>query len=227
MSKNYSGYMGPQIGKLGPAVGFKWKNKNVFRAYNPWPKNPNTQKQQDARQIFGAMASLSRLMSTAINFGFKFQADAEGTTTRGLFMKKNKGVITFTGGTKTIDYSSIKVAEGSLASPVFGTPDFDTPGQMDISYESNVTGAATKDDQIIIIAVNPSRDEAVVGKGTRGTGGSSINIPLPSHWAGTAVHVYGFARATVEEPTFIEDYNGNIYPGQPSNSFYLGTGTVS
>lgn len=226
MSKNYSGYMGPQIGKLGPAVGFKWKNKNVFRAYNPWPKNPNTQKQQDARQIFGAMASLSRLMSTAINFGFKFQADAEGTTTRGLFMKKNKGVITFPSGTKTIDYSSVKVAEGTLSKPFFGTPDFDTPGQMVVSYESNVTGPATKDDQIIIIAVNPSLDEAVVGKGTRGTSSSSISVVMPSHWAGMEVHVYGFARATIEEPTFIEDYNGNIYPGQPSDSSYLGKGTV-
>lgn len=218
--------MGPQIGKLGPAVGFKWKNKNVFRAYNPWPKNPNTQKQQDARQIFGAMASLSRLMSTAINFGFKFQADAEGTTTRGLFMKKNKGVITFTGGTKTIDYSSVKLAEGSLSKPLFGTPDFDTPGQMEVSYESNVTGPATKDDQIIILAVNPSIDEAVVGKGTRGNGSSSISVVMPSHWAGMEVHVYGFARATIEEPTFIEDYNGNIYPGQPSDSSYLGKGNV-
>ena len=226
MSKNYSGYMGPQIGKLGPAVGFKWKNKNVFRAYNPWPKNPNTQKQQDARQIFGAMASLSRLMSTAINFGFKFQADAEGTTTRGLFMKKNKGVITFPSGTKTIDYSSIKVAEGSLTSPLFGSPDFDTPEQIDISYDSQLIGPATKDDEIIILVVNTDRDLAIIKKGTRGTGSSSMTITVPATWGGAHVQVYGFARATVEEPTFIEDYNGNIYPGQPSDSSYLGTGTI-
>ena len=218
--------MGPQIGKLGPAVGFKWKNKNVFRAYNPWPKNPNTQKQQDARQIFGAMASLSRLMSTAINFGFKFQADAEGTTTRGLFMKKNKGVITFPGGTKTIDYSSVKVAEGSLTSPMFGAPDFDTPQQIVVSYESMLNGPATKDDEVIILAVNPELDQAIVAKGTRGTGSSSTTVNVPAPWRGTTVQIYGFARATVEEPTFIENYNGNIYPGQPSTSVYIGSGNV-
>ena len=227
MSKNYSGYMGPQIGKLGPAVGFKWKNKNVFRAYNPWPKNPNTQKQQDARQIFGAMASLSRLMSTAINFGFKFQADAEGTTTRGLFMKKNKGVITLTGGTKTIDYSSLKVAEGSLTSPLFGTADFDTPEQIKVSFESMVVGPATKDDEVLILVVNPDFDQAIVAKGTRGNGSSNVTVNVPAPWGGTTVHIYGFARATVEEPTFIENYNGNIYPGQPSNSVYIGSGNVA
>ena len=226
MSKNYSGYMGPQIGKLGPAVGFKWKNKNVFRAYNPWPKNPNTQKQKDARQIFGAMASLSRLMSTAINFGFKFQADAEGTTTRGLFMKKNKGVITFPNGTRTIDYSSVKVAEGSLTSPLFEPANFDTPQQIVVSYESILNGPATKDDEVIILVVNPDFDQAVVAKGTRGTASSSTTVNVPAPWGGTTVHIYGFARATVEEPTFIENYNGNIYPGQPSTSVYIGSGNV-
>lgn len=219
--------MGPQIGKLGPAVGFKWKNKNVFRAYNPWPKNPNTQKQKDARQIFGAMASLSRLMSTAINFGFKFQADAEGTTTRGLFMKKNKGVITFPGGTKTIDYSSVKLAEGSLTSPLFTNLDFDTPQKIMVNHEAMLNGPATKDDEIIILVVNPDFDQAVVAKGTRGTGAGSTTVNIPAPWAGTKVHVYGFARATVEEPTFIENYNGNIYPGQPSNSVYIGSGNVA
>lgn len=226
MSKNYSGYMGPQIGKLGPAVGFKWKNKNVFRAYNPWPKNPNTQKQQDARKIFGAMASLSRLMSTAINFGFKFQADAEGTTTRGLFMKKNKGVITFPNGAKNIDYSAIKLAEGSLTSPFFGTVDVDTPAQVTVSYDPNIVGPATKDDQIILLVVNPDMNVAVVGKGTRGTVAGAVTVNVPESWGGQTVHVYAFAVATVEEPTFIEDYNGNIYPGQPSNSTYIGSANV-
>lgn len=219
--------MGPQIGKLGPAVGFKWKKKNVFRAYNPWPKNPNTQKQQDARQIFGAMATLSRLMSTAINFGFQFEADNEGTTTRGIFMKKNKGVITFPAGVKTIDYSSVKVAEGPLTSPLFGTADFDTPSQVVVSFESMNIGPATKDDEVMVLVVNADFDQAIVGRGKRGTTNGTVTINVPAPWGGTTVHVYGFARATVEEATFVEDYNGKIYPNQASNSVYIGSGNVS
>ena len=33
MSKNCKGYMGDQIGKLGPAVGSRWKGKMIYRAY--------------------------------------------------------------------------------------------------------------------------------------------------------------------------------------------------
>ncbi len=40
MSKNAGGYMGIQIGKLGPAVGSMWKGKNVYRSYNPFVKPP-------------------------------------------------------------------------------------------------------------------------------------------------------------------------------------------
>ena len=142
-------------------------------------------------------------------------------------MKKNKGVITLTGGTKTIDYSSLKVAEGYLTSPLFGTADFDTPEQIKVSFESMVVGPATKDDEVLILVVNPDFDQAIVAKGTRGNGSSNVTVNVPAPWGGTTVHIYGFARATVEEPTFIENYNGNIYPGQPSNSVYIGSGNVA
>ena len=49
MSKNAGGYMGIQIGKLGPAVGSMWKGKNVYRSYNPFVKTPHTPGQQEQR----------------------------------------------------------------------------------------------------------------------------------------------------------------------------------
>ena len=56
MSKNSGGYMGVQVGKLGPAVGSMWKGRNIFRAYNPFVKNPRTEKQQLQRARFSVIA---------------------------------------------------------------------------------------------------------------------------------------------------------------------------
>lgn len=67
MSKNTQGYLGPQIGKLGPAVGFLWKGRNIFRSYNPFVRNPKTPAQVEARAKFKLLAQTARLLSQAVD----------------------------------------------------------------------------------------------------------------------------------------------------------------
>ena len=65
MRKNSGGYMGIQIGKLGPAVGSMWKGRNVYRSYNPFVKNPRTPEQLKAREKFTILTQLARMFSPA------------------------------------------------------------------------------------------------------------------------------------------------------------------
>ena len=69
MSKNSQGYMGPQIGKLGPAIGYLWKGRQVFRGYNPFVKDRNSEKQQLVRTRFKAVNSLMNSIGAAVNLG--------------------------------------------------------------------------------------------------------------------------------------------------------------
>lgn len=68
MSKNTQGYLGPQIGKLGPAVGFLWKGRNNYRSYNPFVRNPKTPAQVEARAKFKLLAQTARLLSQAVDW---------------------------------------------------------------------------------------------------------------------------------------------------------------
>ena len=60
MSKNFKGYLGDQIGKLGTAVGRKWKRKMVYSAYQGKVKNPNTEEQQLVRARFALLGQHGR-----------------------------------------------------------------------------------------------------------------------------------------------------------------------
>ena len=231
MSKNASGYMGVQVGKLGPAVGFMWKGRNIYRAYNPFVKNPNTEKQQLHRALFKAMSALSTQFAVAINRGYKQKADNEHTTTRGLFIKANKGAVhANTVDSITIDYADLIVSSGSMNCPRFGTPQFDTPQQVDVSFNTDLIGCATNDDKIALFVYCPDAKAGIISPlsgmnmAKRSTG--SVSAVVPAYWSGMKVHVWGFALAGVDEPTYIENYGGWMYPQMASDSIYIGTGNI-
>lgn len=221
--------MGTQVGKLGPAVGSLWKGRQVYRAHNPFVHNPRTAEQTQQRTRFSAMSKLARALSPAINFGFAYQADSYRTTTRGLFTKGNfDAVHTDGGGSVTIDYSDLFLSSGPLTSPSFGAPVFDeTPLTVTFSMQGNASqGAALATDKIVAVVYCPDRQAAAISTSTARSA-NSVSVVVPEDWDGMKVHVYAFAMTTVEEPTFVEGYNGNVYPKMVSECTYIGTGNIS
>lgn len=233
MSKNAQGYMGIQIGKLGPAVGSMWKGRNVYRGYNPFVKNPKTEKQVLQRSQFSLMNKLARALSPAINLGFSYKAKAERTTERGLFYKANHGIVH---GTSPDELSisldaNVVLAEGPLANVTFGTPSYDTTTHLiSVPFSDSGMGCARPDDQILVFAAladEVSLDDVdhlflLRGSAVR-SDIESIEIPVPEAVSGTTVALYGFARTTVQEATYIEDYSGFVYPNMTSPSSFIGT----
>ena len=226
MSKNSGGYMGVQVGKLGPAVGSMWKGRNIFRAYNPFVKNPRTEKQQLQRARFGVIAKLATSMSNVVNFGFASKASQERNLPRALFIRENMPCVhANTVDSVTVDYADLVVSRGGLDTPRFGTPQFDTPQQVAVSFSTAVVGCATDDDHVCLGVYCPDARECVFDKSAKRSDGSAV-VDVPAYWNGMKVHVWGFALAGVDEVTFIPNYNGNMYPGQTSDSVYIGTGNI-
>lgn len=227
MSKNAGGYMGIQVGKLGPAVGQMWKGMNVYRSYNPFRKDAKTPEQMAIRTRFGFINKITRALSPAINAGYAYEANTKRTTTRGLFVKENFGLVTLSEeGVPSIDLTKIKVADGGLTPVVFGTAAKGEEGiQVPITSSMVGIGNALEDDNVNVIVYNPTKRQAVMATAKRTA--SSVIVPLAGSWdEGEKVHVYGFTTTTVSEATFVEAYNGNVYPFMSSESEYIGEVTI-
>ncbi len=227
MSKNSQGYMGSQIGKLGPAVGFRWKGKDVYRSHQPFVRNPKTMKQQLTRLIFKTVQELSMRFGGAINVGFRRESDEKQTTTRGLFTLYNRPAVQADSlDSVTVDFASMIVARGPMTNVMFGSPQFDTPAQVDVAFQSMVSaGLATNDDEVYVFAYCPDAKCGVLSTPVN-RDDLSISISVPSAWDGMKVHLWGFVRSSYTEPTWIDQYGGYMYPNMVSDSVYIGSGNI-
>ncbi len=228
MSKNSQGYMGPQIGKLGPAIGYLWKGRQVFRGYNPFVKDRNSEKQQLVRTRFKAVNSLMNSIGAAVNLGFGHLADTQRTLTRNLFLKANWDCVhADTPGAATVDYTELQLASGSLANVFFGNASFAEPLSVEvpITDPNDQNTICGRNDKVILLVYSPEATAAVLKEGHRDD--ESLTATVPASWNGHRVHVWGFTLSTEEEPWYNEDCACNIYPRMASNSLYLGSGTIS
>ena len=238
MSKNAQGYMGIQVGKLGPAVGFMWKGKNVYRGYNPFAKDPKTGSQVAQRNKFKFLSKLARLLSPAINRGYDYNAKYESTTERGLFMRDNANLLAGTAEYADMNLTldeNLKLATGPMLDPMFGTPTYDAENkEINIPYSTNLLGCADEMDSIVVLAVNADEVTAenvdkllpIIAFSNRSDGSIRVNLPDYLAQAGTKIALYGFAHASNTEAIYIEAYAGYMYPGMSSDSQFIGTLTL-
>ena len=222
MSKNTQGYLGPQIGKLGPAVGFLWKGRNIYRSHNPFVRNPKTPAQVEARAKFKLLAQTARLLSPAINLGYAYKADAERNTTRALFTRENYHLLSYDQGQPDIDMTLLSLADGPLTPVAFGTPSIsDLTLTVPIANSYSGIGCALDSDRVHLLVANRTKDMAILVSAARTD--TQLQASLPDTFAGTQVELYGFVTTSVTEPTFIPAYNGNVYPKMSSISTHIAT----
>ena len=222
MSKNTQGYLGPQIGKLGPAVGFLWKGRNIYRSHNPVVRNPKTPAQVEARAKFKLLAQTARLLSPAINLGYAYKADAERNTTRALFTRENYHLLSYDQGQPDIDMTLLSLADGPLTPVAFGTPSLsDLTLTVPIANSYSGIGCALDSDRVHLLVANRTKDMAILVSAARTD--TQLQASLPDTFSGTQVELYGFVTTSVTEPTFIPAYNGNVYPKMSSISTHIAT----
>ena len=231
MSKNAQGYMGIQIGKLGPAVGFMWKGRNVYRAYNPFARNPRTEKQLLQRARFALITKLARALSPAVNLGFSYLGKSERLPERSLFIKNNLHNVS---GTTPENVSlsldnTLSLSQGPVALVNFGNPSFDSASHLiSVPVSDNAIGCALPSDEVLVFATNGidvtlnDVDSLILLKGSANRSDNNVQLSVPASLTGT-LSLYGIVRTTVQEATYIEDYAGYVYPDMASQTAYIGT----
>ena len=218
--------MGIQIGKLGPAVGVMWKGRNVFRSYNPYVKNPRTPRQQQARAKFALLSKLAKVFSPAANYGFAYKAYSERLAQRNVFMKVNKDALTYNEPDFVINWDQIACAEGSVSAATFGSPSF-ANGKITIPVTNTMEGVglALDSDRICVLSVVNGGIVSLYVEVDR-AGASQLEIDVPAAYLSDenpSAELYGFTRTTVSEETFVEAYNGSMYPIMSSSSTHIAT----
>lgn len=224
MAKYRLGVMGTFENKVGIVVGRKWRNLDVMSAYQPKVFNPNTKKQVEQRQRFGATSTLARGMKLGLAYGFAGVAAGTKSPARSRFVQANLPAVEFTWpDTIDIDYSMVKVSDGSHMNASFGTPTSTEPLQVDLTFTmSIVSGFSTDGDNVFVCVYNPDDGNCVLANARANSG--SIAVSVPNSWNGETVHVYGFVIGS--EAGSGQDARPTD-PTQVSETHYCGSVSIS
>lgn len=224
MAKYRLGVMGTFENKVGIVVGRKWRNLDVMSAYQPKVFNPNTKRQVEQRQRFGAASTLARGMKLGLAYGFAGVAAGTKSPARSRFVQANIKAVEFTfPDTIDIDYTMVKLADGSHMNATYGTPKSTEPLQIDLTYSMPmVEGFSKDDDNVFMVAYNPADGNCVIASARAAAG--SLSVMVPNSWNGETVHVYAFV---VGAEAGSGQYARPTDPAQVSESFYCGSVSVS
>lgn len=215
MAIYYASNFGTMRKKVGDGVTRRWRGLKVVAAYNPNPKNPQTDSQQTNRGKFGTLSEFARCIANAIDTAMTYQLRNSKVFPRAWFMKTNKGIVMPSGSGFSVNFADAKISKGTLPGVIFGTPDFETPQQVDVSFESNEELDGTSlDDRVYIAVYNPTAEAAVLSAPVKRSQ-RLANLMVPSVWGGQAVHVWGFVMSEATEVDV-----------KVSDSVYIGTGTI-
>lgn len=211
------GILGNPIGKIGTIVGQKWRGGlYTVRAYTARVGNPNTNAQMQIRRRFAAAGDVGGAMLSGLQLGFANILSKRPTTPVAQFVKVNWDAFhTDGGGSVTIDYSYLVIAQGALPRVLFGAPQFDNPLQVDVNFTANADSPhATANDKVYVLVYCPDARSAILSTGVaRST--ETIAVTCPAYWNGMKVHVWGFAVGGSP------DNKGIV-----SDSTYVGTGNL-
>lgn len=216
------GILGAQYGKIGPVVGRKFREENVYSAYQKNVFNPRSEAQTHHRNRFRHLSTLSHDMACGAIFGFRTAAKGTNLSPRNLFQKTNWPCVTATGAGTTIDFTGIQVSKGGLSAVNFSQATFDIPLSVVVEFEEfGAPCQRTANDKAFVYVYCPDAKQGVLSAATNLDEGK-VTINVPSLWTGMRVHAWGFVRN--EGPANVEK---DIPAGECSSSTYCGSGSIS
>ena len=217
MGKVQMGILDGFVGKVGTVVGSFWKGKPVMRAYKRQISDRDSEAQQLVRTRFGAITTLAGSFYSAIILGLKEAAKRKKWTEGDVFVSENWGCVdAATPGVATFNYSDIVIAKGHLPEAQFGAASFADPLSVEVPMtdSSDVIGADPRD-KVYLFVYSPEAGAGMLGD-VKVRADESIACTVPAYWNGHRVHVWGFAIGA-----------GADNAGVISNSYYIGSGTIS
>lgn len=208
-------------GKLGKVYG------RIVHGVNLGAKNPGTKSkswkptssQADNMERFKTLAQLASAFRRSSNIGLKAYARQLGPLVSPFdaFIVYNQGAVSVMGGEAEVDHGSVKLSkENGLPAVGFGNANFTSAGVVKATWTPNAdVEPADGQDKVALVVYQPDSNQCVLSTEALRTD-AAAEVPVPSTWTGMTVHVYGFCIG-----------NGRNTQGMLSESYYLGTGSIS
>lgn len=212
MGKLYQGIDGPFSGKVGPVVGYMWKNRSCIRSYRPHVNYPDTADQQQQRDWFVSMVRFASQATAALKLGLSMQASSARMTEGNLFVLRNKQHFHRTDDGLVIDYDKLQIASGSATDVYFHKPRFEENENVVVDFEKNALSIRASSDDLVYVYVYATGSAQGLLSAPVARRSKQVRMALPHEWAGQEVHLYGF----------VVDREGRA-----SNSTYIGVGRVN
>lgn len=191
MAKIENGYMGAFNGKLGPAVGYKWKGRSCLRVLNPSPRNPRTWEQQAGRMVFGTTSSIASGCQFVSRIGLRGLANERKISETSVFISLNRRHVSYANGEVTVDYPSLQFSCGDLPSVAFGQPQVEGDRQIGVDISILPDCAGDLQDLVFVMAYSPKNGYAGLSRHSLRCE-SHVSIRVDCQLASSELHLYGF-----------------------------------
>ena len=195
--------MGGFTGRLGPAVGYRWRGKWCLRAYQKFVNNPRTPAQQAHRMLFKEQVQLAGRLNYVLRKTFDEVSMEYGMTACNFFVSLNQAAFAPQGGGAHHDgdgegmevaWSRLRLSVGPVAPVAFGSVEVSHGTVVTVPFERNPLHVSTDAyDSVYLVAYAPELRQvylsAPVHRRSR-----VLATDLPEHFAGHEVQLWGMVQ---------------------------------
>lgn len=195
MAKIY-GLNGNISGRQGNNVFAILKGETILRKYQPIVANPNSASQVEARAKFKEISQFGSIVPAKAITGLSKLAKQKNVSVRNTFSSLNilEGNINYASNEATINYSKVQFSNGHVSLDTLN-PDFQESLEVDLQFHSSEADADPSLYSCNAVVFCPALKKFVVNATPVAYATASqqgILLPVPSGWAGAAVHVWGY-----------------------------------
>lgn len=184
------GINGGFSGKIGTAIGSKWRGIDYMRSKPASVSNPKSQGQLDHRAKLATIVQLLKPLTPFLRIGFNSQAvrmSGFNAAVKYNYHHAISGIYP----DFVLDYSRVLVSCGTLTGALNPAVSSTTSGQVDFTWENNSNGMAVRsNDRVLLVVYNPRLHVAVTVEGGNNRGSGRQSVTVPSAFIGDELQCY-------------------------------------
>lgn len=184
------GILGGFSGKVGTVIGFIIKGVSYMRSLAGSYTQANTPAQIEQRAKFGLAISFIRPLTEFLKIGFRNYTDKMSAVNYAMSYTL-KNAIRGTYPDFSIDFANVLVSKGALSGALNPNALSIAAGQVTFSWDDNsdeINAAPT--DGALIVAYNPTRNEAVFTNGESTRVDGTQTLAVPTSYSGESLECY-------------------------------------
>ena len=160
MAKQSDSFLGGFSGRLGPAVGYRWRGRWCLRSLPTAVHNPRSEAQQRHRSLFAQQVRLAARFLQVLRQTLDAPSLALHMTPCNLFVSLNRHAFGDDGGALAVDWAALRLSTGPVAPVAFTACSLSADGTLEAAFLRNPLHLrADSHDLVRIFAFCPAADE--------------------------------------------------------------------